>query len=114
LDFCGIFTYGMAFRLRTQMRMRFIIVKRTALWTFRCLEQSCRDIEGLRVIWDRRRGPDRRNECAGAANDRRAEDRRRPAPHSWTAAGHVLAAQPSTETVVTPVPHQLYEDKLHL
>ena len=94
--------------------MRFIIVKRSALWTFRCLEQSCRDIEDLRVIWDRRRGEDRRSDRARVTLDRRAEDRRRPVPHSWTAAGHVLAAQPSIDTPVAPAARQVYEEKLHL
>jgi hypothetical protein len=75
--------------------MRFIVVKRSALWTFRCLEQSCKDIADLRVIWDRRRGQDRRSDGEDVATERRAEDRRRAAPLSWTAAGHLLATPPS-------------------
>jgi hypothetical protein len=63
--------------------MRLIIVKRGALSTFRFLEQSCKDIIGLRVIWDRRRGAERRSE--------ENADRRGEAPHSWMAADHVLA-----------------------
>jgi hypothetical protein len=61
--------------------MRLIIVRRGALSTFRFLEQSCRDVPGLRVIWDRRRGSP---SLCGA-------DRRGEAPHSWTAADHVFA-----------------------
>jgi hypothetical protein len=71
--------------------MRFVIVKKGALSTFRFLEQSCKGVPGLRVIWDRRRGADRRG-CSGAtADNRRVGDRRQPEPHSWTAADHVLA-----------------------
>ena len=60
--------------------MLLIIVRRGALSTFRFLEQSCREISGLRVIWDRRREP--------RALPR--SERRREAPHSWTAADHVF------------------------
>ena len=61
--------------------MPLIIVKRGALSTFRFLEQSCRDLPGLRVIWDRRRG----SASLGG------QDRRGTAPQSWTAADHVFA-----------------------
>lgn len=80
--------------------MRFVIVKRGALSTFRFLEQSCKEIAGLRVVWDRRRGPDRRAECNSTAEDRRLDDRRRTVPHSWTAADHVLADCPDIDTPV--------------
>ena len=80
--------------------MRFVIVKRGALSTFRFLEQSCKDIAGLRVVWDRRRGPDRRSDVNMVAGGRRMEDRRRATPHSWTAADHVLAEGSEIETSV--------------
>jgi hypothetical protein len=61
--------------------MPLIIVKRGALSTFRFLEQSCRDLPGLRVIWDRRRG----------SSSLGGRERRGNAPLSWTAADHVFA-----------------------
>jgi hypothetical protein len=69
--------------------MRLIIVKRGALSTFRLLEQSCKDIAGLRVVWDRRRRPAAPHERSLAAQ-RPALERRGEAPHSWTAADHVF------------------------
>ena len=78
--------------------MRFVIVKRGALSTFHLLEQSCKDIADLCVIWDRRRDPDRRSKLV--AGDRRPGDRRRPAPHSWTSADHVLVEAHSVESPV--------------
>ena len=92
--------------------MRLIIVKRSALWTYRCLEQSCKDIADLRVIWDRRRGQDRRSDPGTEPADRRVEDRRRPVPHSWTAAGHLLATPPDDTPVAVSAP-RLYEEKLN-
>lgn len=80
--------------------MRFIIVKKGALSTFRFLEQSCRGIAGLRVIWDRRRESDRRTKPSPVGWDRRAADRRSEAPHSWTVADHVLAGGPEIEPLV--------------
>jgi hypothetical protein len=80
--------------------MRLIIVRKGALSTFRFLEQSCKDIAGLRVIWDRRRGSDRRVEQNAVARDGRAADRRRHAPHSWTSADHVLAGSREVEPLV--------------
>ena len=80
--------------------MRLIIVKQGALSTFRFLEQSCKDIAGLRMIWDRRRGLERRTEQNSVAGDRRAGERRRHAPHSWTAADHVLADGHEVEPLV--------------
>ena len=77
--------------------MRFVIVKKGALSTFRFLEQSCKDIAGLRVVWDRRLGPDRRSDANKLTSDRRMEDRRRQLPHSWTAADHVLAEGPEVQ-----------------
>jgi hypothetical protein len=69
--------------------MRLIIVRRGALSTFRFLEQSCREVPGLRVIWDRRRG----------SLSRGGRERRGETPQSWTAADHVFArvdeAEPS-------------------
>lgn len=62
--------------------MRLIVVKRGALSTFRFLEESCKEIAGLQVIWDRRR------ERGGP----RDQERRGEAPHSWTAADHVLVS----------------------
>ena len=83
--------------------MRFVIVKRGAHSAFRFLEQSCKDVAGLRVIWDRRRGrQDQQGDMNLGAGDRRVENRRRPAPHSWTAADHVLADGPDTEDIETP------------
>jgi len=79
--------------------MRFVIVKRGALSTFRFLEQSCKDIAELRVIWDRR-SADRRGDVESVVGDRRVGDRRRPAPHSWTAADHVLAEAGDRESAV--------------
>ena len=60
--------------------MLLIIVRRGALSTFRFLEQSCREISGLRVIWDRRREP----------RARPRSERRGEVPDSWTAADHVF------------------------
>ena len=72
-------------------RMKLIIVKRGALATFHFLERSCKDILGVRVIWDRRRDGD-----AAAGNSVQTEsgheERRKGAPHSWTAADHVLVS----------------------
>ena len=92
--------------------MRLIIVKRSALWTYRCLEQSCKDIADLRVIWDRRRGQDRRSDPGTEPADRRVEDRRRPVPHSWTAAGHLLATSPEETRAAVPTPRS-YEGKIN-
>ena len=60
--------------------MSLIVVRRGALSTYRLLEKTCKEIGGIRVIWDRRREPVRTVE----------HDRRSDAPHSWTAADHVL------------------------
>jgi hypothetical protein len=81
--------------------VQLIIVKRGALSTLRFLEQSCKDIPGLRVIWDRRRGSDRRTAQNAVAWDRRAAGRRRQAPLSWTTADHVLAAGQEDEASVS-------------
>ena len=94
--------------------MRFIVVKRSALWTYRCLEQSCRDIADLRVIWDRRYTPDRRGESEPVPVDRRAEDRRRPLPQSWDAAGHLLATPPLEGSPVGLADRQSYGGKLNV
>ena len=82
----------MALRLRwSPAGMRLIIVKRGAWSTFHFLEQSCKGIAALRVVWDRRRGPDRRSGQNCAESDSRMADRRGKVPHSWAVAGHVLA-----------------------
>ena len=60
--------------------MSLIVVRRGALSTYRLLEKTCKEIGGIRVIWDRRRDSTRTVE----------HDRRSDAPHSWTAADHVL------------------------
>lgn len=69
--------------------MQLVIVKKGALATFRFLERACRDIPDLRVVWDRRRGADRRIAQAQAAFDRRSLDRRQEVPYTWTAADHL-------------------------
>ena len=70
--------------------MSLIVVKRGALSTYRLLEKTCKEIGGIRVIWDRRR----ESGCT-VAHDRRAE-----APHSWTAADHVLAREDDSHVAV--------------
>ena len=70
--------------------MSLIVVKRGALSTYRLLEKTCKEIGGIRVIWDRRRESGRT-----VAHDRRAE-----APHSWTAADHVLAREDDSRVAV--------------
>ena len=94
--------------------MRLIVVKRSALWTYRCLQQSCKDIVDLRVIWDRRRGPDRRNDSGLVADERRADDRRGPAPQSWTAAGHLLATPPGGEAEPLRRAPRSHEENLNI
>jgi len=87
--------------------MRLIVVKRGALSTFHFLEQSCKGIASLRVIWDRRRGPDRRKAQDSVSRDGRVADRRGKVPHSWAVAGHVLAegaAGHELEPVITARP----------
>ena len=63
--------------------MSLIVVRRGALSTYRLLEKTCKEIGGIRVIWDRRRDPERAVE----------HDRRSDTPHSWTAADHVLVRE---------------------
>lgn len=77
--------------------MRLIIVKRGALSTFRFLERSCRDILGVRVIWDRRRESDRAAAGNAVPLSFHGPERRREAPHSWTAADHVLVSSEERE-----------------
>jgi len=80
-------------------RMRLIIVKRGALSTFRFLERSCRDILGVRVIWDRRRESDRPPAGTPATQGFHGPERRKEAPHSWTAADHVLVSGEERERI---------------
>ena len=87
--------------------MRLVIVKRGAWSTFHFLEQSCKGIAALQVIWDRRRGPDRRKAQDSVGRDGRMADRRGKVPHSWAVAGHVLAegaAGHELEPVITARP----------
>ena len=72
------------------VRMRLIVVKRGALATFHFLERSCKDILGVRVIWDRRRDVERAEVSNAVLHGFR--ERRKEAPHSWTAADHVLVS----------------------
>src|SRR5688572_4340175 len=74
--------------------MSFIVVRRGALSTYRLLEKTCKEIGGIRVIWDRRREPLRTVE----------HDRRSEAPHSWTAADHVLVREEDTLLAVGTQP----------
>ena len=81
--------------------MRLIIVKRGRLSTFRTLQAEFADQPGVQVIWDRRQEPDRRLDALPVPAERRTEERRRPAPESWTASHHVMLPSRSwTESTV--------------
>jgi hypothetical protein len=74
--------------------MSLIVVRRGALSTYRLLEKTCKEIGGIRVIWDRRREPVRTVE----------HDRRSEAPHSWTSADHVLVREEASLVAVDVQP----------
>jgi hypothetical protein len=77
--------------------MSLIVVKRGALSTFRFLEQSCKNIAGLQVIWDRRRHAATRARTSSIVYD----ERRGQVPYSWTAADHVFVHAEQVE-LLTP------------
>ena len=74
--------------------MSLIVVRRGALSTYRLLEKTCKEIGGIRVIWDRRRDSARTVE----------HDRRSDTPHSWTAADHVLVRDGDALVAIEPQP----------
>ena len=84
-------------------RMRLIIVKRGALSTFHFLERSCKDILGVRVIWDRRREAERTQVGKPVMQGFHGPERRKEAPHSWTAADHVLVSGEERERMPSEV-----------
>lgn len=72
--------------------MRRIIVKRGRWGTFATFSREYGGLPEVEVIWDRRTTGDRRQTSQAVLTEHRVDERRRPAPASWTVGHHVMVS----------------------
>ncbi len=58
--------------------MQLLVVKRGRLNTFKLLSEQLANVQDIQVIWERRRGVDRRERKETVVFERRGQERRKP------------------------------------